>query len=91
MKEKIMVSDTLHAINSSLSSLGSMISQTENLQLRQTLQQMRNSTEQSQLDLFNIARERQYYVPAKKASDSQVCEMKTMLNTMKEDSYKSTL
>ena len=41
MNEKIMVSDALHAINSSLSSLGSMIPQTENLQLRQTLQQIR--------------------------------------------------
>ena len=91
MNEKIMVSDALHAINSSLSSLGSLIPQPENLQLRQTFQQMRNSTEQSQLDLYNIAREKQYYVPAKKATDSQVCEMKTMLNTMKADTNKTML
>ncbi len=91
MKEKVMVSDALNAINSSLSSLGSMIPQTENPQLRLVLQQMRNSAEQSQLDLYNIARERQYYVPAKQASDSQINEMKTMLGTMKADTNKAML
>ena len=91
MKEKAMVSDALFSINACLASFGSMIPQTENIELRQSLQQMRNSKEQSQLDLFNIAREKQYYVPAKKATDSQVCEMKTMLNTMKADTNKTML
>ena len=55
MEEKTMVSDALFSINACLASFGSMISQTENLELRQSLQQMRNSTEQSQLELYNIA------------------------------------
>ena len=85
MNDKVMVADALHAVNSSLASFGSMISQTENPNLRQTLVQMRNSAEQSQLDWYNLAREKQYYVPAKKATDDQVEHMKTMLNTMKKD------
>ena len=89
MKEKAMVSDALFSINACLASFGSMIPQTENIELRQSLQQMRNSTEQSQLELYNIARTKQYYVPAKHASDTEVSEMKTILESMKTEKIKT--
>lgn len=89
MKEKAMVSDALFSINACLASFGSMIPQTENIELRQSLQQMRNSTEQSQLELYNIARTKQYYVPAKHASDTEVSEMKTTLESMKTEKIKT--
>lgn len=43
MQERAMVSDALNCINSCLGKYGEMIPQTENQQLRQTLQQDRKS------------------------------------------------
>jgi len=40
MQEKAMVSDALNTLNSGLKTYSDMISQTENQQLRSTLQQM---------------------------------------------------
>lgn len=91
MEEKTMVSDALFSINACLASYGSMISQTENLELRQSLQQMRNSTEQSQLELYKLARNNHYYVPAKHATDQEVSEMKTTLSNMKSENTRITL
>ena len=56
MQEKTMVSDALSGINASLESMGYMISQTANQQLRQTLIQMRNSGETSQYELYELAK-----------------------------------
>lgn len=91
MEEKAMVSDALFSINACLASFGSMIPQTENLELRKSLQQMRNSTEQSQLELYNLARSKKYYVPAKHAAENEVVEMKTTLENMKYEKCRTTL
>ena len=64
MNEKAMVSDTLAGINSELVRMSEMISQTENPQLKNMLKQMRNQCEASQEEIYQIARARQYYVPA---------------------------
>ena len=68
MQEKIMVSDTLASINGELVRFGEMIPQTENKELKSALKQMRTTCEQSQEQLYEIAREKSYYVPAQKAS-----------------------
>lgn len=80
MEEKIMVSDALNGINGCLTRYGEMISQTENQQLRQTLQQMRNDTETSQYELFQIAKERAYYEPAQKASEEEIQKVKSLVS-----------
>ena len=59
-----MVADTLTGINGELVRFGEMIPQTENKELKQTLKQFRNACEQSQEELYQIAREKSYYVPA---------------------------
>lgn len=79
MQEKVMVSDALSSINSCLTKFGDMISQTENQQLRQTLQQMRNSTETSQYELFTLAKSKAYYEPAAKATDAEVETVKNLI------------
>lgn len=67
MDEKTMVSDTLAGINGELTRYAGMIAQSENPQLKQTLKQIRNQCETSQEELYQIARSKQYYVPAAKA------------------------
>lgn len=81
MQEKTMVADTLAGINSELEKYGSMIAQTENKELKQTLKQFRNACEQSQEELYQIARERSYYVPAAKATEEEVAHVKSLFTT----------
>ena len=79
LQEKIMVADTLAGINGELLRYAEMIPQSENKELKQTLKQLRNACEQSQEELYNIAREKSYYVPAAKATDEEVRHVKELL------------
>ena len=81
MDEKTMVNDTLASINGELVRFGEMIPQTENQALKQTLKQFRNACETSQEELYQIARERSYYVPAAKATDSEVQHVKSLFTS----------
>lgn len=81
INEKTMVSDTLVGINGELKTFGEMIPQTENAQLKQTLKQMRNQCEMSQEEIYTIAREKQYYVPAQKATDQEVDHVKHLFTS----------
>lgn len=76
-----MVADTLTGINGELTRFGEMIAQTENKELKTTLRQMRNACEQSQEQLYEIAREKSYYVPAQKASAEEVSHVRGLFTT----------
>lgn len=78
MQEKIMVADTLAGINGELTRYAGMIAQSENKELKSTLKQMRNACEQSQEELYQIAREKSYYVPAAKATEEEVAHVKSL-------------
>lgn len=80
MDEKTMVVDTLTGINGELVRYGEMISQTENPQLKQTLKQIRNQCEMSQEEIYGIARNKGYYVPAALASKEEVDHVRSVLN-----------
>ena len=79
MTDKTMVADTLAGINGELVRYGEMIPQTENMQLKQTLKQIRNQCEQSQEEIYQIARTKQYYVPAAKATREEIEHVKSIL------------
>jgi len=81
MNEKTMVADTLTGINGELVRFGEMIAQTENSELKQTLKQFRNACEQSQEELYKIAREKSYYVPASKATQEEVDHVKSLFTS----------
>ena len=72
MNEKTMVADALVGINGELKMFGEMIPQTENKELKQCLKQIRNSCEMSQEKLYEVARQKSYYVPAAKATEQEV-------------------
>nr|WP_308628402.1 spore coat protein [uncultured Eisenbergiella sp.] len=81
MQEKTMVSDTLAGINGELVRFGEMIPQTENKELKSALKQMRTACEQSQEQLYQIARDKSYYVPAQKASQEEIDHVKGLFTS----------
>ena len=78
MQEKTMVADTLAGINGELTRYAGMIAQSENKELKQTLKQFRTACEQSQEELYQIAREKSNYVPAEKATAEEVAHVRSL-------------
>ncbi len=79
MNEKTMVNDILGNVKADLSAYQTAISETENMQLRQTFQQIRNNDECFQYELFKIANAKGYYKPAQKATVTELQTVKTEL------------
>lgn len=82
MNEKDMVNDYLSVLNSSLSSYGNVISQADNQQLRQALQQIRNTDEQRQYNLYQYAKQKGYYQPAAAAQQNEIQQVKNQLSAV---------
>ena len=79
MDEKTMVNDILGNVKADLTAYQAAISEAENAQLRQTFQQIRNSDEAFQYELFKVASSKGYYKPAQKATVTEVETLKTQL------------
>lgn len=78
MQEKVMVNDTLSSVKSSLTTYANVISECSNPNLRSTIQQIRNSCETSQYELYKLAQTKGFYQPATMAPDNEVQEIKSM-------------
>ena len=81
MDEKTMVNDVLGSVKADLGAYQTAISESENIQLRQVFQQIRNNDESFQYELFKIATSKGYYKPAAKAT---VTEIDTVKNEMQQ-------
>ncbi len=79
LQEKAMVNDALAQVKSSLTAYTTAISECSNPNLRQALQQIRNSDEASQFELYKIAQSKGYYQPAHMADQSEVSQVKSEL------------
>ncbi len=79
MDEKTMVNDVLSNVKAGLTDYQAAISETENTTLRQTFQQMRNSDESFQYELFKVAQTKGYYKPAAKATVTEINNLKSEL------------
>ena len=79
MDEKTMVNDILNGVKSGLTTYQTVISETENMQLRQTVQQLRNNDESFQYELFKIAQTKGYYKSAQPATVSEIQTLKNEL------------
>ena len=79
MDEKTMVNDILSGVKSELTTYQTVISETENMQLRQTIQQIRNNDESFQYELFKIAETKGYYKPAAKATSTEISSVQSEL------------
>jgi len=76
MEEKYMVNDILGGVKASLTTYQNAISECENMQLRQTIQQIRNSDESFQYELFKVAQMKGYYMPAAAATQNEIDTVK---------------
>ena len=81
MDEKTMVNDILAGVKSDLTAYQTAISESENMGLRQTFQQIRNNDESFQYELFKIETSKGYYKHAAKAT---VTEIDTVKNEMQQ-------
>lgn len=64
---KQWVNDILGSVKADLGAYQTAISESENMQLRQTFQQIRNNDESFQYELFKVANNKGYYKPAQKS------------------------
>ena len=79
LQEKAMVNDALGAVKSELTFYANAISECANQNLRSAIQQIRNSCETSQYELFQLASTKRYYMPAAQASDSEIQQVKSQV------------
>ena len=79
MDDKTMVNDILGNVKADLGSYQTAISETENMQLRQTFQQIRNNDESFQYELFKVANSKGFYKSAQKATENEIQTLKTEL------------
>ena len=77
MEEKAIVNDVLSSTKSCLKDFESAITETANMELRQTLQNLRNSSESFQYELFKLAESKGYYKPAQNATLEEIASVKT--------------
>ncbi|MEA1961883.1 MAG: spore coat protein [Bacillota bacterium] len=79
MQDKEMVNDVLSMINSSLTGYANVISQASNQQFRQTMQQIRDSSEQFQYQLYQIAEQKGFYSAACQADQQDIQTVKSQV------------
>lgn len=79
MDEKTMVNDILEETKAKLYFYQNAISEAENMELRQTLKQLRDSLESFQYELFKVASTKGYYVLSKEANAKDLQTVKKEL------------
>lgn len=79
MDEKTMVNDVLNGTKEELKTYQGVITETDNMQLRSTIQQIRNDCESFQYELYRIAQSKGYYKPAEQATPQEISQVKTEL------------
>ena len=77
MEEKYMVNDILENLKSGIKDYEGAILETANMELRQTFQNLRNSSESFQYELFKLAESKGYYKPAQNATLEEIASVKT--------------
>ncbi|MGI6468006.1 MAG: spore coat protein [Syntrophomonadaceae bacterium] len=80
LTDKEMVNDVLASTNASLTKYASVISETANPQLRSTIQQIRNSDEQFQYQLYQMAERKGFYKPAAPADTQDIQTVKSQIS-----------
>ena len=79
LQDKTMVNDALSSVKSSLTTYANVISECANQNLRSAIQQIRNSDENSQYELFKLAQTKGFYKPAMMADDADIQQVKSQL------------
>ena len=80
MNEKEMVADTLSTTNAVINMLNYSILQSNNKDLKDTLITYRNQLEDLQWQIYVVARDKGYYIPAAPAGMADVDAVKTAVS-----------
>ena len=80
MEEKAIVNDVLSSTKAYLKDYEGAIIETANMELRQTFQNLRNSSENFQYELFKLAESKGYYTPAQTVNQAQIQTVKSQLD-----------
>lgn len=78
MEEKYMVNDTLENTKSEIVSFTHSIINSENVELKQTLEQLRSSLESFNFELFTLATSKGYYSPTTKSKPEEIAQTKNL-------------
>lgn len=81
LSDKEMVNDLLASTNACLTRYAGVISETANQQLRQAVQQIRNSDEQFQYQIFQLAEQKGFYKPAAQADTNDIQTLKSQVSS----------
>lgn len=76
MEEKYMVNDILESSKNDIKNYSEVITESANMNLRQTIQNIRNTTESFQYELFKLAESKGYYQPASQAKPDDINTVK---------------
>lgn len=79
MEEKAIVNDVLASTKACLKDYEGAIIETANMELRQTFQNLRNSSESFQYELFKLAESKGYYTPAQNAKQDEISTIKNQV------------
>jgi spore coat protein CotF len=82
MEEKYMVNDILESSKTQINSYTHAIISSENMELRQTLQTIRNNNESFQYELFKLASSKGYYNPTEQAKPENINQIKSTLTML---------
>ena len=82
MDEKTMINDILDQTKSKLTSYQNAISETENIELRQTLKQLRDNLESFQYELFKVANSKGYYIPSDVSTEKEIQKTRKELENL---------
>lgn len=82
MEEKAIVNDVLTSTKSFLKNYENAIIETSNMELRQTFQNLRNSSESFQYELFKLAESKGYYITAQNATEDEIYNVKNEVTNL---------
>jgi spore coat protein CotF len=81
MDDKVIANDCLEAAKVSCTELTKAITECSNPQLRQTLVQLRNQAEQSQQQIYRIAEQNNWYMPAGPAAQDEISRVRSFFQS----------
>lgn len=80
MNEKASINDVLATLNSIITMCEYTIEQSNNKNFRDTIVNARNNFEELQWEVYLIAKEKGYYVPAATAGDADLEQVKNAIS-----------
>lgn len=80
MNEKTAISDSLSSLNSIITLLDYSIEQSNNITFRNTLISSRNNLENIQWEIYQIAKQKGFYIPAAPAGKADIDQVKNSIS-----------